>query len=92
MVFKTYKGLVSKIAEDIYESSTASNYPEEFDNDLLKDIEQDVWLELLTLKKIDPEITDSELRNHLEQTAVPVDSLPNPRIVYTDLLDEIVFP
>ena len=87
-----YKGLVSKIAEDIYESSTASNHPEEFDNDLLKDIEQDVWLELLTLKDIDPEITDKELRNHLEQSTFPVNSLPNPRIEYSDRLDEIIFP
>ena len=72
--FEKYNTLVERVANDIYESMV--------DSELLKDISQDVWLELLTLQSADPDITDKEIEKHLEKSMFSVTSLPYQNINY----------
>ena len=80
--FDKYNKLVERVAKDIYESVVDVCEPYQYDNDLLKDISQDVWLELLTIQKADPDITDKEIEKHLEKSMFSVASLPDQNIIY----------
>ena len=80
--FEKYNELVERVANDIYESMVDEIAPHQYDSELLKDISQDVWLELLTLQSADPDITDKEIEKHLEKSMFSVTSLPYQSINY----------
>ena len=76
---KKYNDLVHSVAKDIFESMVDQLHPEQYDNELMMDIMQDVWLELFRLKHVDPSILDDEISEHLRRTEFVVSSLPDVR-------------
>lgn len=77
--------LVERVANYIYESMVDEIAPHQYNSELLQDISQDVWLELLTIQSVDPDITDKDIEKHLTKAMFSVASLPDHNINYYPL-------
>ena len=83
-----YTELVKKVSKRIYQRTLDNLSPSQSNSELKKDIEQDVWLELYSLKAKKPEMHDLQIEKHLTETVFPVNSLPDTQVIYTDKIEE----
>ena len=83
-----YLGMVKKVTKRIYRRSLDNLSPSQANSELKQDIEQDVWLELFSLKAKKPNMPDVLIEKHLTESVFPVSSLPDTQVIYTDKIEE----
>ena len=79
---KKYREIIETVAQKRLEGTIEILSPSQYNSELLKDYEQDLWLELYTLLSKKPKMAKPLIEEHLLNVYLP--SLPDPRIIYTD--------